>query len=51
MHRIAGFDYGRPWEPGESRQSRVVLIGRNLPADVLRARFFATVAAPVVEAA
>lgn len=51
VHRIAGFDYGRNWEPGESRQSRIVLIGRNLPADVLRARFFATVAAPAVEAA
>lgn len=42
VHKVAGFDYGRPWEEGESRMSRVVLIGRNLPVELLRARFRAT---------
>jgi len=51
VHRIAGFDYGRPWEAGDARMSRVVLIGRHLPAEVLRARFLATVAAPAAAAA
>jgi G3E family GTPase len=51
VHRIAGFDYGRPWEAGDARMSRVVLIGRQLPAETLRARFLATVAAPAAEAA
>jgi G3E family GTPase len=44
VHKVAGFDYGRPWEEGERRTSRIVLIGRHLPADVLRASFDATCA-------
>jgi G3E family GTPase len=32
VHKIAGFDYGRPWED-EPRKSRLVLIGRALPFD------------------
>ena len=36
VHRIAGFDYGRPW--GDSpRTSRLVLIGRALPFDAIEA--------------
>jgi G3E family GTPase len=39
VHRIAGFDYGRPWEANESRESRIVLIGRDLPREQLQADF------------
>jgi G3E family GTPase len=39
VHRIAGYDYGRPWASGEARQSRIVLIGRDLPGERLRTRF------------
>lgn len=41
VHRIAGFDYGRVWREDEPRDSRIVLIGRNLPRDELLARFAA----------
>lgn len=41
VHRIAGFDYGRPWESDAERKSRIVLIGRDLPQDSLRAGFAA----------
>lgn len=41
VHRIAGFDYGRPWEEDEARPSRIVLIGRDLPEDRLREAFTA----------
>nr|WP_232418046.1 GTP-binding protein [Methyloversatilis thermotolerans] len=44
VHRIAGFDYGRPWDENEARTSRIVLIGRHLPADALRASFLAACA-------
>jgi G3E family GTPase len=44
VHRIAGFDYGRPWDPGEQRESRIVLIGRALPAEQLRKDFAAAIA-------
>ena len=39
VHRIAGFDYGRPWGENEMPVSRIVLIGRQLPAADLRRRF------------
>jgi G3E family GTPase len=39
VHRIAGFDYGRQWVAGEQRESRIVLIGRNLPEEALRKAF------------
>ena len=40
VHKVAGFDYGSPW--GEERpQSRLVIIGRYLPVDELRAGFAA----------
>jgi G3E family GTPase len=46
VHRIAGFDYGRPWTAeevqGKQRRSRIVLIGRGLPEFALQARFAAT---------
>jgi len=45
VHRIAGFDYGRPWRADDSGQpahSRIVLIGRQLPEAILRQRFSAT---------
>ena len=41
VHRIAGFDYGRPWGDGETPVSRIVLIGRRLPATDLHRRFLA----------
>ncbi|MDQ7988914.1 MAG: GTP-binding protein [Candidatus Dactylopiibacterium sp.] len=47
VHRLAGFDYGRPWQDDEARDSRIVLIGRALPADALRAGFAACVASTV----
>lgn len=37
VHRITGFDFGRPWQPGEVRESLIVLIGRRLDG-ALRAR-------------
>lgn len=46
VHRIAGFDYGRPWATDEARHSRIVLIGRRLPAEALREAFAATQSAP-----
>lgn len=41
VHRIAGYDYGREWDAGETPISRIVLIGRQLPADALREAFYA----------
>lgn len=42
VHRIAGFDYGRPWAEDEKRESRIVLIGRRLPTEELIREFHAT---------
>jgi G3E family GTPase len=39
VQRIAGFDYGECWEPGERRCSRIVLIGQQLPEARLREIF------------
>lgn len=39
VHRIAGFDHGAAWRADEARASRVVLIGRRLPAERLRESF------------
>jgi len=44
VHRIAGFDYGRPWNDEEPRESRIVLIGRDLPREKLLADFSAALA-------
>ncbi|GAB4063760.1 CobW family GTP-binding protein [Uliginosibacterium sediminicola] len=43
VHRIAGFDFGREWQADEQRLSRIVLIGRELPEEKLRAAFLACV--------
>lgn len=42
VHKIAGFDYGRPWDADEPRTSRIVLIGRQLPAATLTEAFLGT---------
>lgn len=39
VERVAGFDYGEAWAPGEQRCSRIVLIGRYLPEERLREAF------------
>lgn len=39
VHRLAGFDYGRAWAAEEPRNSRIVLIGRDLPEAALREGF------------
>ncbi|MBS1154918.1 MAG: GTP-binding protein [Proteobacteria bacterium] len=41
VHRIAGYDYGREWGMDETPVSRIVLIGRQLPAESLREGFMA----------
>jgi G3E family GTPase len=35
---------GKRWKPGESRESKLVLIGRDLDVEVLRKSFSACVA-------
>lgn len=47
VHRIAGFDYGREWAQDESRDNRIVLIGRDLPFAALQDRFAALAAETV----
>lgn len=39
VHRITGFDYGRPWAEGEARESLIVIIGRRLDAAAIEAGF------------
>lgn len=34
VHMIMGAEEGRPWAPGEARESRMVFIGRKLPQDL-----------------
>ncbi|MGS3137677.1 GTP-binding protein [Aeromonas sanarellii] len=41
VHRVAGFDYGSPWGD-ETPRSRLVIIGRYLPVEALRADFLQT---------
>lgn len=41
VHKVAGFDYGAPWGGQEPVLSRLVIIGRYLPLDALRAAFLA----------
>ena len=45
VQRVAGFAYGEPWAPGQTRTSRIVLIGNRLPVARLRATFQAAAAA------
>lgn len=39
VHKVTGFDYGGEWAVAEPRMSRLVIIGRYLPADQLREQF------------
>ncbi|MFZ4538592.1 GTP-binding protein [Propionivibrio sp.] len=39
VQRVAGFDYGEAWNPDEARISRIVIIGKLLPEEKLRAAF------------
>ncbi|KAB2966250.1 GTP-binding protein [Zoogloea sp.] len=39
VHRITGFDYGRPWEDGEARESTIVIIGRRLDTPAIESAF------------
>lgn len=35
VHMLMGGDVGRPWAPGEARESKLVFIGRKLPRDTI----------------
>jgi G3E family GTPase len=39
VQRVAGFDYGETWAQSEERISRIVVIGRRLPEEVIRDGF------------
>lgn len=39
VHKVTGFDYGADWADDEARRSLLVVIGRALPVDELRAGF------------
>jgi G3E family GTPase len=39
VHMILDGDHQRPWQEGETRESRIVFIGRNLPEDRIREGF------------
>ncbi|WP_420131547.1 CobW family GTP-binding protein [Rhodopseudomonas sp.] len=41
VHMLLEGDHQRPWKEGEERVSRLVLIGRNLPKDVIEHGFMA----------
>jgi len=45
VHMILEGDFQRPWKADEPRYSRLVFIGRNLDADLLKQAFEATAAA------
>jgi G3E family GTPase len=44
VHMILDGDHQRPWKDGETRNSRIVFIGRNLVEDKIRAGFESCVA-------
>ena len=44
VHMMVDGDVQREWKPDEKRTSRVVFIGRNLPAERIRKEFAACVA-------
>jgi G3E family GTPase len=44
VHMILDGDHQRPWKDGETRDSRIVFIGRNLPEDKIRQGFESCVA-------
>ncbi|MGL4860265.1 MAG: CobW family GTP-binding protein [Enterobacteriaceae bacterium] len=39
VHKVAGFDYGSPWQPDETPQTLLVMIGRYLPVEQWRTEF------------
>ena len=39
VHMLVEGDHQRPWRTGEKRMSRLILIGRDLPKDVIEAGF------------
>lgn len=39
VHRITGFDYGRPWGENEERGCKVIIIGRHLDRQAISAAF------------
>ena len=45
VHMILDGNHQRPWRPDETRESRIVFIGRNLPEDRIREGFASCVAA------
>jgi G3E family GTPase len=44
VHMILDGDHQRPWRADETRDSRIVFIGRNLPADKIRRGFESCIA-------
>jgi G3E family GTPase len=44
VHMILDGDHQRPWKNGETRSSRIVFIGRNLPEEKIRQGFASCVA-------
>ncbi|MEI7611815.1 MAG: GTP-binding protein [Betaproteobacteria bacterium] len=44
VQRVAGFDYGVEWAIEESRKSRIVIIGKNLPESRLQKDFLCATA-------
>jgi G3E family GTPase len=44
VHMILDGDHQRPWAKGETRDSRIIFIGRNLPADKIRQGFESCIA-------
>lgn len=42
VHKVVAFDYGSPWRDGEEACSKLVIIGRDLPIEEIRARFTKT---------
>ncbi|MDR5645354.1 CobW family GTP-binding protein [Burkholderia cenocepacia] len=37
VHMIFGADVGAPWRPDENRETKIVFIGKQLPADIFKA--------------
>jgi G3E family GTPase len=44
VHMLLDGDFDRPWKPAEPRRTELVIIGRDLDAEALRAGFLACVA-------
>jgi G3E family GTPase len=39
VHKIAGFDWGEVWSGNEERKSLMVIIGRDLPKEMIKEKF------------